>query len=115
MADGSGVVGAVDAVAFETETEPTRADGIALSRLDDFAFAVPSGIDQALHDGAGSRRAGRFRRADRSGENLYYASIFDDRQLTIGNAHYDSACASEAVFLGHRLGRSHQHHARHRG
>lgn len=89
--DEAWLVGAVNAVAFDVQANPARADGIIRTSGNHISGMVVNRIRDAIDDAELARRAGTLGRSNGDAEFQDDAAIFDDREPTIGDADDDAA------------------------
>src|SRR4051812_13078432 len=101
VADGTLIVGAVDAVTFAAESHPASAQGIGFAGGHDFvARAVPGGVGDAGGYPEHARRAWGGWRSYGYGVDFRHAAGFNEGQLAVGNAEDDAPRGLFAVFRG---------------
>jgi hypothetical protein len=84
--DEARLVGAVDAIAFQVQADPTRADGIIGAGGNHFAGMIVNRIRDAINDAVLARRAGTLGRSDGNMKFQDNAAIFNDGENTIRDA-----------------------------
>src|SRR6516162_1377288 len=100
FADGLGVVGAVNAEAFDVKTDPVGAAMIAGARADHGARMVVSRIFEAVSDPIFAIGAGADGRADGDVVNFEDALAFKEGELAVGKADDDATGGRGRRFAG---------------